>query len=94
MSGLLNKALEGIRGLQANNWEFSYSLTDDEVGAIMLGVEDHNDQHEWHADSNLSNSQPIKCQQDRKCHTDCRKRTISKRCDSIATFHLTMEPDR
>jgi putative DNA primase/helicase len=94
MSSLLNKALEGIRRLQANNWEFSYSLTDNQVAEIMLGGVDHNGQHECYTGSHLSSSEPSKCQHERDCYPDCKTRTISRRCDSVATFHLTMERDR
>lgn len=37
MSGLINMALEGLKRLKAQNWEFSYRLTEDEVAALMLG---------------------------------------------------------
>jgi len=40
MSGLINKALEGLKRLQAKNWEFSYRLTEAEVEALMLGRTD------------------------------------------------------
>ena len=38
MSGLINKALEGLKRLQAQNWEFSYKRSEAEVEALMLEV--------------------------------------------------------
>jgi putative DNA primase/helicase len=93
MSGLLNKALEGVRRLQANNWEFSYNLTDDQVAAIMQVGEDHNSQHECYADSRPSSSEPGKCQQERNCSPDSRGGNACQRCDTVARFRLIREWD-
>ena len=37
MSGLINMALDGLKRLKAQNWEFSYKLTEAEVEALMTG---------------------------------------------------------
>lgn len=58
MSGLLNKALEGIKRLKDNNWEFSYGLTADQVAMIMQGDKKHAEQQERNAISALAGSGP------------------------------------
>jgi putative DNA primase/helicase len=84
MSGLLNKALEGIRRLRANNWEFSYRLTENQVAAIMLGIENHG-QHEYYDNSHIPFSQ------EKNCGRDCRIKNKCKRSDTIATLRLEWE---